>query len=56
MLATGGSDAVVNLWHDCTAFDKEEAFRIEVNCPMPFFVQYLSISNVYMLDVGMSHI
>lgn len=31
MLATGGSDAVVNLWYDSTASDKEEAFRKEVN-------------------------
>lgn len=30
MLATGGSDAVVNLWFDSTAADKEEAFRKEV--------------------------
>ena len=30
MLATGGSDAVVNLWHDSTASDKEEAFLKEV--------------------------
>ncbi|XP_077234966.1 transducin family protein / WD-40 repeat family protein [Tasmannia lanceolata] len=29
MLATGGSDGVVNLWYDCTAEDKEEAFRKE---------------------------
>ncbi|KAL8479789.1 hypothetical protein ACS0TY_026648 [Phlomoides rotata] len=29
MLATDGGDAVVNLWHDCTAADKEEAFRKE---------------------------
>ncbi|KAK2999957.1 hypothetical protein RJ639_024082 [Escallonia herrerae] len=29
MLATGGSDAVINLWHDSTASDKEEAFRKE---------------------------
>ena len=32
MLATGGSDAVINLWYDCTADDKEEAFRKEVSC------------------------
>jgi U3 small nucleolar RNA-associated protein 13 len=31
MLATGGSDAVVNLWLDSTAADKEEAFRKEVS-------------------------
>lgn len=31
MFATGGSDVVVNLWYDCTAADKEEAFRKEVN-------------------------
>lgn len=31
MLATGGSDAVVNLWQDSTAADKEEAFRKEVS-------------------------
>lgn len=30
MLATGGSDAVINLWHDSTATDKEEAFHKEV--------------------------
>ncbi|KAM7463555.1 hypothetical protein LguiA_031676 [Lonicera macranthoides] len=29
MLATGGSDAVINLWHDSTAAEKEEAFRKE---------------------------
>ena len=31
MLATGGSDAVINLWHDSTAAEKEEAFRKEVS-------------------------
>lgn len=31
MLATGGGDAVVNLWHDSTVEDKEEAFRKEVS-------------------------
>lgn len=30
MLATGGGDAVINLWHDSTAAEKEEAFRKEV--------------------------
>ncbi|KAG5559049.1 hypothetical protein RHGRI_008836 [Rhododendron griersonianum] len=30
ILATGGSDAVINLWHDSTAADKEEAFLKEV--------------------------
>lgn len=30
MLATGGGDAVVKLWHDSTAEEKEEAFRKEV--------------------------
>ncbi|KAF3948649.1 hypothetical protein CMV_025384 [Castanea mollissima] len=29
MLATGGGDAVINLWYDCTSDDKEEAFRKE---------------------------
>ncbi|KZV38388.1 transducin beta-like protein 3 [Dorcoceras hygrometricum] len=29
MIATGGGDAVINLWHDSTATDKEEAFRKE---------------------------
>lgn len=29
LLATGGSDAVVNLWLNSTASDKEEAFRKE---------------------------
>lgn len=27
MLATGGTDAVLNLWHDCTMEDKQEDFR-----------------------------
>lgn len=35
MLATGGSDAVVNLWFDSTASDKEEAFRKEVSQAHP---------------------
>ena len=35
ILATGGSDAVVNLWHDSTFSDKEEAFRKEVSNPPP---------------------
>ncbi|MFS7946989.1 putative transcription factor WD40-like family [Helianthus anomalus] len=30
MLTTSGSDAVINLWHDSTAADKEDAFRKEV--------------------------
>ncbi|KAI3809326.1 hypothetical protein L1987_25297 [Smallanthus sonchifolius] len=29
MLATGGSGAVINPWHDSTAADKEDAFRKE---------------------------
>ncbi|KAH9784084.1 WD REPEATS REGION domain-containing protein [Citrus sinensis] len=29
MFATGGSDALVNLWHDSTASEREEAFRKE---------------------------
>ncbi|KAH9607330.1 hypothetical protein KSS87_007062 [Heliosperma pusillum] len=29
MLATGGDDAVLNLWNDSTTAEKEEAFRIE---------------------------
>lgn len=37
MLATGGGDAVVNLWFDCTAADKEEAFRKEVSQIYPLF-------------------
>ena len=32
MLATGGSDAVINLWHDSTAADKAEAAEKEVRC------------------------
>lgn len=32
MFATGGSDALVNLWHDSTAAEKDEAFRKEVSC------------------------
>jgi len=31
ILATGGGDAVVNLWFDSTAADKEDAFRKEVS-------------------------
>lgn len=31
MLATGGSDALVNLWFDSTAAEKEEAFHKEVS-------------------------
>lgn len=31
MMATGGGDAIVNLWYDATASDKEEAFRREVS-------------------------
>ena len=27
MLATGGTDAILNLWHDCTMEDKQEDFR-----------------------------
>ncbi|CAI9767787.1 unnamed protein product [Fraxinus pennsylvanica] len=30
MFATGGGDAVINLWHDSTVADKEGAFRKEV--------------------------
>ena len=30
MVATGGGDAVINLWHDSTASDKEDEFRKEV--------------------------
>ncbi|KAG8082923.1 hypothetical protein GUJ93_ZPchr0014g47417 [Zizania palustris] len=27
MLVTGGTDAILNLWHDCTMEDKQEDFR-----------------------------
>ena len=37
MLATGGSDVVINLWYDCTSDDKEEAFRKEVSCLTCYF-------------------
>jgi hypothetical protein len=37
MLATGGRDAVLNLWYDCTADDKEELFRKEVSCLTCYF-------------------
>lgn len=48
MLATGGSDAVVNLWHDSTASDKEEAFRKEVsNLPHSFNALKSSDGNIY---------
>lgn len=38
MLATGGGDAVINLWYDSTAFDKEEAFRNEVDLSASVFL------------------
>ena len=31
MLATGGGDAVIKIWNDSTATDKEEAFRKEAS-------------------------
>lgn len=31
MLATGGGDAVIKIWNDSTAADKEEAFRKEAS-------------------------
>jgi len=31
MLATGGTDAIINLWHDSTATEKQEAFDKEVS-------------------------
>jgi hypothetical protein len=37
MLATGGRDAVLNLWYDCTADDKEGVFRKEVSCLTCYF-------------------
>ena len=30
MLATGGGDSLVNLWHDCASTDEEEALLKEV--------------------------
>lgn len=27
MLATGGTDSTLNLWHDCTMEDKQDDFR-----------------------------
>lgn len=39
MLATGGGDAVINLWHDSTALDKEEAFRKEVSDYITFSLE-----------------
>lgn len=31
MLVTGGTDALINFWHDSTAADKQEAFLREVS-------------------------
>lgn len=42
ILATGGSDAVINLWHDSTAAEKEEAFLKEVR-HLTFFSSTKSI-------------
>lgn len=39
MLATGGSDAVINLWHDSTAADREDEFRKEVMYLTSHFAQ-----------------
>lgn len=49
MLATGGSDAVVNLWYDSTASEKEEAFRKEVSCCTLTFIGYIYILELEML-------
>lgn len=48
MLATGGSDAVINLWHDSTASDKEEAFRREVR---HFICLFLYFETVMLYEV-----
>lgn len=44
--ATGGSDALVNLWHDSTALDKEEAFRKQVS----HVIHFLSAFFLHSLD------
>lgn len=46
MFATGGSDALVNLWFDSTASDKEEAFRKEVMHSIYSFHVVFSIENM----------
>lgn len=46
MLATGGSDAVINLWYDSTAAEKEEAFRKEV-CHLYFFTLILLLLSIF---------
>jgi len=43
MFATGGGDAVVNLWYDSTASDKAEAFRKEVSMSNCFGVHFLFV-------------
>jgi hypothetical protein len=43
MFATGGGDAVVNLWYDSTASDKVEAFRKEVSMSNCFGVHFLFV-------------
>ncbi|KAJ6858579.1 hypothetical protein NC652_041003 [Populus alba x Populus x berolinensis] len=43
MFATGGGDAVVNLWYDSTASDKVEAFRKEVSMSNCFGVHFLCV-------------
>lgn len=45
-LATGGGDAVINLWNDSTAADKEEAFHKEV-CP---FIYASSTLNAFCVE------
>ncbi|KAG6738532.1 hypothetical protein POTOM_058152 [Populus tomentosa] len=43
MFATGGGDAVVNLWYDSTASDKVDAFRKEVSMSNCFGVHFLCV-------------
>lgn len=52
MFATGGSDALVNLWHDSTAAEREEAFRKEVSCFIHCFSALL-LAKPYRTDDGL---
>lgn len=46
MLATGGTDAVLNLWHDCTMEDKQEDFRKKASETSCCVLAYIFASNM----------
>ncbi|KAI3801679.1 hypothetical protein L1987_29791 [Smallanthus sonchifolius] len=47
MLATGGSDAVINLWHDSTAADKED----EINKLLTHLANVYLYQKSYLVDL-----